>query len=250
LGFTEIPVVKTEMTPEQMRIATLRHNRARGSEDVELSAQVLRDLEQLGALDWAQDSLMLDDVELQRLMDDIPAPEALADEEHSESWEPDKSGGNEELSTEAKTSEAPSGAWTSASSSQAVERKRKLEADLAAARTEEQRSMIRKDAQRDFHRVSLIFHGDESKLIKKVLGNRPAEVLIAMCAAADEEFKAKLDEGWVAIEQVLGSRTMPAEAAKQLEQAVAKAQQRGDLSEKNAWQILEYLAADYNAGPD
>ena len=33
---------------------------------------VLRDLRELGALDWAQDSLMLDDSEMNRLLDDKP----------------------------------------------------------------------------------------------------------------------------------------------------------------------------------
>ena len=51
LGYDEIPVVVTPMTYEQARIATLRHNRARGSEDIELTSEVLRDLEKLGALD-------------------------------------------------------------------------------------------------------------------------------------------------------------------------------------------------------
>jgi hypothetical protein len=93
LGYTEIPIVLTDMTPEQMRIATLRHNRARGSEDVELSVQVLRDLEKLGALDWAQDSLLLDDVELNRLLEDIPVPEALMAEAFTEAWEPSPESG-------------------------------------------------------------------------------------------------------------------------------------------------------------
>ncbi len=36
LGYKEVPCVVTYMTDAQMRIATLRHNRARGSEDIEL----------------------------------------------------------------------------------------------------------------------------------------------------------------------------------------------------------------------
>ena len=51
LGYTEIAVVFVDMSPEQMRIATLSHNRARGQEDVELTAELLRDLEKMGALD-------------------------------------------------------------------------------------------------------------------------------------------------------------------------------------------------------
>ena len=86
----KIPVVFVTMTPEQMRIATLRHNRARGSEDIELTAALLRDLRELGALDWAQDSLMLDDTEMNRLLEDMSAPQALADEQFGEAWQPTK----------------------------------------------------------------------------------------------------------------------------------------------------------------
>ena len=59
-----IPTVYTDMDPAQMRIATMRHNKARGSHDIELEAQLLRDLRELGALEWAQDALQLDDVEV------------------------------------------------------------------------------------------------------------------------------------------------------------------------------------------
>ena len=79
----ELPVAFVDMSPEQMRVATLRHNRARGSEDVELAAQVLRDLQALGALDWAAEGLGLDDVELNQLINDIPVPEVLAADEFS-----------------------------------------------------------------------------------------------------------------------------------------------------------------------
>ena len=48
LKFEEIPVVITPMTEEQAKIATLRHNRARGSEDIDLTAELLRDLEKMG----------------------------------------------------------------------------------------------------------------------------------------------------------------------------------------------------------
>jgi len=88
LGYEEIPIVVTPMNIKQARISTLRHNRARGSEDIQMSAQVLRDLEKLGALEWAQDSLMLSDIDVQKLLEDIPVPEALAGEEYAESWVP------------------------------------------------------------------------------------------------------------------------------------------------------------------
>ena len=49
---------------------------------------VMRDLEKLGALDWAQDTLMLSDVEVNRLLEDVPAPESLKNEEFSTAWTP------------------------------------------------------------------------------------------------------------------------------------------------------------------
>lgn len=88
LGLKEIPVVFVDMTPEQQRISTLRHNRARGSEDVELTIKILHDLRELGALEHAVDSLQISDRELNALMDDLPAPEVHAAEKFSDSWLP------------------------------------------------------------------------------------------------------------------------------------------------------------------
>lgn len=86
LGLTEIPVVFTDMSPSQARVSTLRHNRARGSEDIELTIEVLKDLRDLGALDHAIDSLGMSDKEINALIEDLPAPEKQAAEEHSNAW--------------------------------------------------------------------------------------------------------------------------------------------------------------------
>jgi ParB-like chromosome segregation protein Spo0J len=77
LGFETVPVVYVNMTKEQMMISTLRHNRARGSENINMAADVLRDLQRLGALDHAADSLLLDDIELQVMLEDIPQSELI-----------------------------------------------------------------------------------------------------------------------------------------------------------------------------
>lgn len=74
LGMTQVPVVFVEMTHEQMRIATLRHNRARGSEEPDLVAKLLHELADLDVLQWTQDSLLLDDAELARLLAGVPVP--------------------------------------------------------------------------------------------------------------------------------------------------------------------------------
>ena len=180
----EIPVVYVDMTPEQMRIATLRHNRARGSEDVELSVQVLRDLEALGALDWAQDSLMISDAELQKLMEDIPAPEALASEEFSQSWVPSSSG--DEMVAIARsgdpTGSAKIGDLNLSMTQGAAKTIREREILLKGAKKEEDRKQIEKD--QAIYRVSIIFSGEEAKVVKKVMGAKPAERILELCMGA------------------------------------------------------------------
>jgi ParB-like chromosome segregation protein Spo0J len=181
LGMAEVPIVVVPMTPEQARIATLRHNRARGSEDIELTAQVLRDLQQLGALDWAQDSLLLDDVEINRLLDEIPVPEALAGEEYTEAWVP---AGTDDPDAQSATAtpdldSADSHQNLRAMTPAAVAAVRKREVALREAKTEEQREMVRKDS--ELFRLSLMFTGNEARIVKDVLGERPAEKLMQLC---------------------------------------------------------------------
>jgi ParB-like chromosome segregation protein Spo0J len=170
LGLEAIPIVRVPMAGAQARIATLRHNRARGSEDVELSVAVLRDLEQLGALDWAADSLDMTDQELNRLLEDIPAPESLADEEYTEAWVPDRDG-----SMDAGDSTAVGSDSTPA----ALEANRDMERRIREARTAEERAAAARD--RDVYRVVLSYSGAEAEVVKGVLGDTPAVRLLTMC---------------------------------------------------------------------
>lgn len=183
IGYTEIPVVFVEMTPEQMRIATLRHNRARGSEDLELSVQVLRDLQELGALDWAQDSLMLSDDEINRLLDDIPVPEALANEDYSQSWEPSELSDEDNQITDTSSRQVEGtthgGEMITAASLKAVETIKERQALIQVAKNEEEREMARQ--QTKLYRVSLIFANEEAEIIEKVLGKEPALKLLELC---------------------------------------------------------------------
>lgn len=178
LGYQEIPIVVTPMTMEQARIATLRHNRARGSEDIELTANVLRDLEQLGALDWAQDSLMMDDVELQRMLEDIPAPEANAAEDWSEAWVPSDNDSSED-GVEAVTHKTGDGVMVKSLTVEALNRQREVEKIVASAKSEEERKMAVQEA--NFYRINLVFSGDEAEVVKTALGKTPAEKLLEMC---------------------------------------------------------------------
>jgi ParB-like chromosome segregation protein Spo0J len=176
LGLDRIPIVRVPMEGAQARIATLRHNRARGTEDVELSVAVLRDLEQLGALDWAADSLALGDDELQRLLSDVPAPEALADPEWTEAWVPDRDGSMNAGEGQGTTSDATPSALAA---------NREMEARLREARTAEERAAAQRD--RNVYRIVLSYTGEEAELVKTILGETPAVTLLAMCRAQVEQ---------------------------------------------------------------
>ena len=179
-------MVITPMTEEQAKIATLRHNRARGSEDVDLTAELLRDLEKLGALDWAQDSLMMDDTEIQKMLEDIPAPEALAADEYTEAWEPgEMSGAQEDAGTSTREIQGASGVTVAAASIASIERQRERERQIAEAKTAEERQALKKD--NDIFRLYLTFTGDEATLVKQILGEQAAEKLIEMCKREEAE---------------------------------------------------------------
>lgn len=187
LGFEEIPVALVPMGLTQAKIATLRHNRARGSEDVELSAQLLRDLQEVGALDWAQDSLMLSDVEINRLIEDIPAPEALAGEEFADAWTPVSGQPHGADGAVAGTKSIDLGDRTTAATATAADRQRDLERRIAAAKTEEEREAVARD--RSIYRLVLAFADAEADVVREVLGDEPAEKLLELCRGA-------LPAGW------------------------------------------------------
>jgi ParB/RepB/Spo0J family partition protein len=176
LGYKEIPVVFTSMTAEQMRVATLRHNRARGEEDVELTAAMLRDLETMGSLEWAQKALDLDDVEIQRLIKDIPAPEALKSEQFSKPWvfKSDVSGGGS--------------ADVVSMTIEAADRLRISEKALAKAKTDEERKQARTDER--IYRLNLVYTDEEAALVRKILGTEPAAKIYEYCKAEQQKREA------------------------------------------------------------
>lgn len=179
----EIPVVYVPFTPAQMRISTLRHNLARGEHDMELTGELLRELQTLGALDWAQDSLMLDDIELNRLLEDVKAPETLHSEEYGQAWVPDALGDKDvsEASTQLREVEATThgGRMITAMSAAAVEATRDREKRIAQAVGEEEKKMAAAEVK--LYRVSLIFQGDEAADIQAILGSEPAVKLLEIC---------------------------------------------------------------------
>lgn len=175
VGLDEIPVVCVPLDEAEARVATLRHNKARGSHDLELEADVLRDLRELGALEWAQDRLGMEDVELDRLMSDETAPELWADEEYSDAWEP--------VPMDAETkSENESGTSTTSMTPAALKEREKKEEEARRAETEEEAEEIR--SQVDTYRLVCIYDGDQAELVKEVLGDEPAATVHKLCRRA------------------------------------------------------------------
>lgn len=187
IGMEKIPVVFVDMDLAQMKISTLRHNRARGSEDIELTAQLMRDLEALGAREWMQDSLQLDDVEMDRLINEISASEALAGEEFNLAWEPEIAGmhgdlpllGDEAVEGTTTVIDGQGMLMDTAMSIEAANRIRSRQKQIAEAKSEEERQTLRRES--DLYRLTLIFAGDEGALVKSVLGKKPAPKLVEMC---------------------------------------------------------------------
>jgi hypothetical protein len=68
--------------------------------------------------------------------------------------------------------------------------------------------------------------------------------------AVAQEDEEKGRGAWVAHQKLLGRKGFPADAAKVVEQALAKAKQEGTISDRNPWQLVEYLCADYLARLD
>ena len=191
LGYEEVPVTVVPMSEEQARIATLRHNRARGSEDVDLTAKLLRDLEKVGAIDWAQDSLMIDDAELEKMLTDIAVPEALAAEDWSEAWEPEdvtQDGADPESVRTREITGTQGQQVVSASTFEAVEKQRVMEKKLVEAKTAEERQALKRD--NEIFRIYLTFTGEEAEVVKGVLGERAAEKLVELCR---EKLDLKVD---------------------------------------------------------
>lgn len=189
LGFSEIPVVLVEMTPAQMRIATLRHNRARGSEDIELTIKVLQDLRTLGALDHAVDSLNMTELELNTLIDDLPGPELMASDTFNNAWLP-----SDAVATDVAKYKATGETHTS--------EKTRLLREEVAKQMEGATSLMEigdrsKKRGVDFLTVSIIVSGDKAAFVREVLGEKPAETLLKIAClevAENEELIKEITE--------------------------------------------------------
>ena len=173
LGIDPIPVVRVDMSEAQRRVSTLRHNLARGSHDIDLVAGILKDLESLGAIEWAQDALMIDDKELDRLLNDIQAPEELgADQVFSEAWEPTRIDENR-IAEGAVSKEA-----------EAAEYLRKDPVQMARQREEKQITEREQAKALQTMSINFVFTSEQWSIIQPVLGTNRAEGLYNLCLQA------------------------------------------------------------------
>lgn len=178
LGFKTIPVVFVDMTAVQARISTFRHNRARGSEDTELSTKVLKDLRSLGALEKAVASLGISDNELNILLNDAPSSEQMANGQFSPAWLPNT------VAEEPVAEETTKNRHVSTSEAALV-----IGKEYSAAIEETAKTSIIQAGELG-KRVAVVLEtvtvqlngaGDSDILfIKKALGNRPAEYLLKL----------------------------------------------------------------------
>lgn len=198
LGVATIPVVVVEMSKEQMRMSTLRHNRARGSEDMELMGRVMQDLVSLGAKDWAQDSLMLDDAELGQMFDDIsreagthPKVEEVFEKEeedkerrHTKEYIPPSEQGSKLFITKDKSGKEIVTSLTP----EAADLLRKREKELTEARSEESREFWRQAT--SVVTFAFVYAGEEAKVIRAVLGDAQAARVLELCKREHDRMTA------------------------------------------------------------
>lgn len=192
LGYTQIPVIFVDYTREQMKIATLRHNRARGHEEMDLTAKILKDLHDSGNMDWAQTSLMISDDELNMLLAEAnshaSAAAELASSNFSEAWVPSAVGqdvlnamSNSDTAVTGVTVGGQGGTLMASTPEAAAERMRNEEA-LKSAKTYEEREDLRRQIDAETYKVNLFYSKDEAVMVRAVLGPTPAIKILEMCA--------------------------------------------------------------------
>src|SRR5690606_19424414 len=138
------------------------------TEDITLTAEVLRDLEKLGALDHAADSLQMDDVEIQKLLLEATAVDDLGqNEQFNKSWE---------VNTANVPSANPDDGFNVGMTTKALVDQPGIQKSTEKERTTDERQIVQRIS--ELVRIMLVFQGEEAKLIQRVLGNSQAEKLM------------------------------------------------------------------------
>lgn len=182
LGMREVPVVFIELTDEQMRVSTLRHGpRTCGNERSELVAQVYRRLDELGAAEWAQTSLLVTEAEIGVMLDGVAAPELPAP----------PGGSADEARRDTIRSPRPTGDDGSDPPEESISR---MHVSMSETVTAQQRGLresvvpgasgkaVEETVQRSASlRLMLSFRGEDASAVQAALGDSPAEALLRLC---------------------------------------------------------------------
>ena len=84
-----LPVSVIDKPLDERMASTIRHNRARGTHDVDLMSNIVAELHKIGRSDaWLAKHLGMDQDEILRLKQITGLAEAFKDNEFSRSWEP------------------------------------------------------------------------------------------------------------------------------------------------------------------
>lgn len=84
-----LPVSVIDKPIDERMASTIRHNRARGTHDVDLMSNIVAELHKIGRSDaWLAKHLGMDQDEILRLKQITGLAEAFKDHEFSRSWEP------------------------------------------------------------------------------------------------------------------------------------------------------------------
>lgn len=157
IGMKKIPVVKVDMTKEQARVSTIRHNKARGSHNIQLEAHVIKELRDLGATDWMKESLLMDDTDIHKMLDEIPDADIP-----DFTIQRDTNGKVDIKAMQEKSDEM-----------------RKIQDEKRKQHADEHRKAMANDQR--FFKLNLIFDGDEGTTVKEALGSNPGEQLLEFC---------------------------------------------------------------------
>lgn len=179
----EIPIKVLDKDEIQRRISTQRHNKARGTDDMELASQLFRELEALGGLSAAMEGLDMSNEEAERLLsygdsilDHFPAEQpSLAWEPRQtqpgmvQSWKDEEGGQSQSVSKAAATpavQPAPLSAVPSVPGMAVNNLEKPTPSTVAPAR------MAR--------RIYVMLE-DEAKLVDRALGEEAATTLVNIC---------------------------------------------------------------------
>lgn len=109
---------------------------------------------------------------MQKLLDDIPAPEALAGEEFSQAWEPSESNVDVKEGGTKHVSENYTVSGTQAASDFVREREELVAQKMSAD------EIKKKLGASDVYRLKLFYAGVEAEIVKKACGDNPAEQIL------------------------------------------------------------------------